>query len=237
MELTLQSRAGGAVVTLGLDTPARTRQAWAKEELPPLLPGMTAFGVLESNQGEQAGQPLLIRAIRPLGGRQEWTLQVVPSEPNLEHTLTWHIPNARRRWRITLENPVTGERVDMRRQAAYRFTPGGVQTLRVVLEPESLLPVRIVGVQVNATRGDVISIRYQLTSEATVRAEIRSARGETLRLLQPARAASSGIQSLTWNGRDSQERALPPGTYLLQIEAIDSEGRVARAVAPILLTR
>jgi hypothetical protein len=237
MELTLQSRAGGAVVTLGLDSPARTRQAWAKEELPPLLPGMTAFGVLESNQDEQAGQPLLIRAIRPLGGRQEWTLQVVPSEPNLEHTLTWHIPNARRRWRITLENPITGERVDMRRQAAYRFTPGGVQTLRVVLEPESLLPVRIVGVQVNATRGDVISIRYQLTSEATVRAEIRSARGETLRLLQPARAASSGIQSLTWNGRDSQERALPPGTYLLQIEAIDSEGRVARAVAPILLTR
>jgi len=230
MELTLQSRAGGAIVTLGLDSPARTRHAWAKEELPPLLPGMPAFGVLE-------GERLLIQDTRPLGRRQEWTLQVVPSEPNLEHTLTWHIPNARRSWRITLENPVTGERIDMRRQAAYRFTPGGVQTLRVVLEPESHLPVRIVGVQVSATRGSAINIRYQLTGEATVRAEIRSARGETLRILQPSRAASTGIQSLTWNGRDSQERALPPGTYLLQIEAVDSEGRVARAVAPILLTR
>jgi hypothetical protein len=243
MELMLQSRAGGAVVTLGLDTPARTRHAWAKEELPPLLPGMTAFGVLEGErdsyvgQGRHAGLPLLIRDIRPLGRRHEWMLQVVPSEPNLEHTLTWHISNARRRWRITLENPVTGERIDMRRQVAYRFTPGGVQTLRVVLEPESHLPVRIVGVHVSATRGNAISIRYQLTGEATVRAEIRSARGETLRILQPSRAASTGTQSLTWNGRDSQERALPPGTYLLQIEAVDGEGRVARAVAPILLTR
>jgi hypothetical protein len=230
MELTLQSRAGGAVVTLGLDSLVRTRHAWAKEVLPPLLPGMPAFGVPE-------GEHLLIQDTRPLGRRQEWTLQVIPSEPNLEHTLTWHIPNTRRSWRITLENPVTGERIDMRRQAAYRFTPGTVQTLRVVLEPSASMPVRIVGVQVSATRGSAISIRYQLTGEATVRAEIRSARGETLRILQPSRAASTGTQTLIWNGRDSQERALPPGSYLLQIEAIDNEGRVARAVAPILLTR
>ncbi|MCS7066049.1 MAG: hypothetical protein NZL85_07230, partial [Fimbriimonadales bacterium] len=234
MDLTLQSPAGGAVVTLGLDTPTRTRQARSKEEAPPALPGMTAFGILE---GEVPHAPMLIQDTRPLGGRQVWTLRVVPGEPNLEHTLTWRVPNTRRTWRITLENPITGERIDMRRHAAYRFTPGGAQTLRVVLEPASPMPVRIVGVQATATRGNTFTVRYQLTGEATVRAEIRSARGETLRLLQPSRAVSAGVQSLTWNGRDSQERALPPGSYLLQIEAVDSEGRVARTVTPILLTR
>lgn len=234
MDLTLQSPAGGAVITLGLDTPTRARRAWAKAEAPPALPGMTAFGVLTS---EASAEPLLIQDTRPLGGRQVWTLQVIPGEPNREHTLTWRIPNMRRAWRALLENPVTGERIDMRRQAAYRFTPGGAQTLRVVLEPTSQLPVRIVGVQATATRGNIFTIRYQLTGEATVRAEIRSARGETLRILQPSRAVSAGVQSLVWNGRDSQERALPPGSYLLQIEAVDTEGRTARVVTPILLTR
>ncbi len=230
MDLTLQSPVGGAVITLGLDTPARTRRTWTYVEAPPPLPGMTAFGV-------QQGEQLLIQDIRPLGARQVWTLKLVPGESNREHTLTWRIPNARRAWRITLENPVTGERIDMRRQSAYRFTPGGAQTLRVVLEPESRLPVRIVGMQVLATRSNTVTVRYQLTGEATVRAEIRSARGETLRVIQPARAISAGSQSLTWNGRDSQERALPPGTYMLHIEAVDSEGRIVRVATPILLTR
>ncbi len=231
MELALQSRAGGGVVTLGLDTPPRTRSRWAKAEAPPALPGMTAFAILGENQQQ------LLQDTRTLGTRQQWSLQVVPAEPNSEHTLTWRIPPARRRWRIVLENPVTGERVDMRRQSAYRFTPGGAQVLRITLEPESHLPPRIVGVQVSATRGSAVTIRYQLTADATVRAEVRSMRGETLRVLQPSRAAGAGVQSLTWNGRDSQERALPPGSYLLLLEAVDSEGRIARATAPIVLTR
>ena len=237
MELTLQSPAGGAVVTLGLDTPARTRHAWAKLEAPPAMPGMIAFGILANETPPWHEATLLIQDTRPLGHRQVWVLQVVPGEANREHTLTWHIPNARRSWRITLENPVTGERIDMRRQAAYRFTPAGAQSLRVVLEPDNRLPVRIVGVQAIPTRGNQFTIRYQLTGEATVRAEIRSVRGETLRVLQPSRAVRAGAQSLTWNRRDSQERALPPGSYLLHIEAVDSEGRVARSATPILLTR
>lgn len=80
-------------------------------------------------------------------------------------------------------------------------------------------------------------MQFQLTGEATLRAEIRSARGETLRVLTPSRAAGAGMQTLTWNGRDTSERALPPGTYMAYIEAIDSDGRIARATTPILLTR
>lgn len=232
MDLILQSPVGGGIATLGMDNAARTRSYAYNHDAPPSLPGMSAFGVLND-----AGQRLL-QAVKPTTGRQEWTLQVVPAEPNREHTLTWRIPSTTpKRWRITLENPTTSERVDMRQREFYRFTPAEAQTLRVVVEPSVAAPVRITNLTASVSRGGQTTLQFQLTGEATLRAEIRSARGETLRVLTPSRAAGAGMQTLTWNGRDTSERALPPGTYMAYIEAIDSDGRIARATTPILLTR
>ncbi|CUU34183.1 FlgD Ig-like domain-containing protein [Armatimonadetes bacterium GXS] len=232
MMLSLQSRAGGGVITLGLDSRASSRSAKWDSEMPPLLPDMLGFGVVSESGALQ------MRSVRPLGGRQVWELRVLPAEPESEHTLTWNLPpNTARRWRITLEDPTTGNRVDMRRQSFYRFVPSEGRTLRVVVEPSVAAPVRITQVRVAPTRGGNFTIEYQLTGEASVKAEIRSARGEVVRILQPARATRAGVQTLVWNGRDQQERALPPGAYQLHLEAIDADGRVARAVTPILLTR
>lgn len=232
MELILQSPVGGGVATLGLDNAVRTRAYAYLHDAPPALPGMSLFGV------QEAGERLLTQSVKPSTGRQEWTLQIVPAEPNREHTLTWRIPKSTpRRWRIYLENPVIGERIDMRQREFYRFNPVEAQTLRVAIEPSVAVPVRITNLAATTTRGGQAIIQFQLTGEATVRAEIRSMRGETVRVLQPSRAAGVGVQSLTWNGRDSQERALPPGHYMAYIEAVDSEGRVARATTPIVITR
>ncbi len=231
MELVLQSRSGGAITTLGIDPSARSRSALLNVDAPPSLPGMPTFGV-------QSSDGVRWQEVRPNVGRQEWTLTVVPGEPNTEHTLSWRLPEGTtRRWRLVLEDPITGERVDMRQRDFYRFSPAESHTLRVVLEPNASMPVRITNLQVTTTRGNQVAVRYQLTGDASVRAEIRSASGQTLRVLQPTRSAGAGTHSLTWNGRDQQERALPPGTYLLHIEAVDAEGRIARATNPILLTR
>ncbi|MCS7300081.1 MAG: hypothetical protein NZ556_00800 [Fimbriimonadales bacterium] len=232
MELILQSPVGGGVAILGLDQAVRTRAYAYNHDAPPTLPGMSAFGV-RSEDGR-----LLTHAVKPPAGRQEWTLLVAPAEPNREHTLSWRVPsNTPRRWRIYLENSITGERVDMRQREFYRFTPAQAQTLRVVIEPSVAAPVRILNLSATATRGGQATIQFQLTGEATVRAEIRNARGEVVRTLQPSRAAGAGVQSLSWNGRDQHERALPPGSYMAYIEAVDSDGRVARATTPIILTR
>lgn len=232
MELVLQSPVGGGVVTLGLDNAVRTRSHAYNHDAPPALPGMSAFGVQTENGN------LLTQAVQPNTGRQEWTLQVAPAEPNREHTLSWRIPShTPRRWRVYLENPITGERVDMRQREFYRFTPATAQTLRVAIEPNLAAPVRITNLAATTTRGGGATIQFQLTGEATVRAEIRNARGQVVRLLQPNRAAGAGVQSLSWNGRDQQERALPPGSYMAHIEAVDSDGRIARATTPIVITR
>lgn len=232
MELSLQSPRGGAILTIGLDPAGRTRAAALNAEMPPLLPDMMGFG------SRTPSGTLLLTDIRPASGRQTWELEVAPAEPNTEHTLTWQLPsNTARRWRLVLENPTTGERVDMRQQTFYRLTPSERQTLRIVLDPTPQSALRILNLQVSASRGNAITVHYTLTADATVRAEIRSARGETLRVLQPGRATRSGSQSLVWNGRDAQERVLPPGTYQLHIQATDSEGRTVRAFTPIILTR
>lgn len=232
IDLTLQSRAGGSVLTLGLDPNARTRSALWNTEMPPLLPDMLGFGIVDSSGGLQ------MQSVRPFGGRQEWQLQITPAEPNTEHTLTWNLPaNTARIWRIWLEDPATHNRIDMRQRSFYRFTPSESQVLRVVVEPTLTTTVRIAQVRVAPTRGGNFSIEYQLTADASVRAEIRAPSGEVLRVLQPTRATRAGTQSLHWNGRDQQERALPPGTYQLHIEAVDSDGRVVRHATPILLVR
>ncbi|MDW8105992.1 MAG: FlgD immunoglobulin-like domain containing protein [Armatimonadota bacterium] len=232
MEVALQSPVGGGVVVLGLDNTARVRSHADSQALPPALPGMSVFGIREGD-GE-----LLAQAVKPVGTRQEWTLLIAPAEPNREHTLTWQLPETTpRRWRLYLENPATGERVDMRQRTFYRFTPAKAQTLRVVLEPALATPVRIVNLSTTVSRSGQATIQFQLTGEATWRAEVRSLRGEVVRILQPSQASRAGIQSIVWNGRDTHERALPPGTYLVQIEATDAEGRVARATTTIVLTR
>jgi hypothetical protein len=228
----LQSPLGGGVATVGIDGAARTRSYAYNHDAPPALPGMSAFGVLDD-----AGQRLL-QSVKPPSGRQEWTLQVAPAEPNREHTLTWRVPpSTPKRWHITLENPITGERVDMRQREFYRFTPAEAQTLRVVVEPSVAAPVRIINLAASVSRGGQATLQFQLTGEATLRAEIRTARGETIRVLTPsARGGRRRAEPyLEWTRRQRTRAA--PGTYMAYIEAVDSEGRVARATIPILLTR
>lgn len=232
MQILAQSPVGGGSITLGLEPTARTRATHPELELPPALPGMGMFGIV----GER--NTLLAQSVKPVGRRQEWTLQLVPAEPNREHTLTWQIPETTpRRWQIYLENPATGERINMRQHATYRFTPTGAHTLRVVVELGAGTTVRILNLRAAVSRSGQATVQFQLTGDATWRAEIRTLQGETVRVLQSGQASRAGTHSLVWNGRDSEGRALPPGTYLVQVEATDSEGRIARATTTLILTR
>ncbi|MFN7161444.1 MAG: hypothetical protein ACK4NB_00100 [Fimbriimonadales bacterium] len=45
------------------------------------------------------------------------------------------------------------------------------------------------------------------------------------------------MNTVAWNLRDDQGRAVPPGTYQVQVEARTEDGQVARATRPLVLTR
>jgi len=61
--------------------------------------------------------------------------------------------------------------------------------------------------------------------------------GRVIRTLEQSRSRNAGIQQVVWDGRDQQGRALPPGAYTLVITAETTEGQVARATTPVVLTR
>lgn len=235
--LDLSTMNGGQQVSvaLGLDPRARNDYDSMDVESPPAFTDMLRLGIEQPSWGRAAGT--YRRDVRSPHARQEWEITVRPLQPDETHILRWQMPNTNRRWRVTLYDPTTGEKIDMRTKHEYRFVPGSVRRLTVITEPVNRVPVQIVNLQTTVTRGSGVQAQFSLTGAATVRAEVRSMQGKSLRVLQPSRSAGAGVHSLTWNGRDTQERALPPGTYMLHVEATDEEGRVARAVRPVILAR
>ena len=49
----------------------------------------------------------------------------------------------------------------------------------------------------------------------------------------PVRTLPRGVNTLLWSGRSNAGSAAPKGRYLLTIEALSVDGRIARAVAPL----
>jgi len=109
----------------------------------------------------------------------------------------------------TEDHPVTiGAAVD----AAERGTGSGLELGPAVPSP--------------SRRG--CTLRYALTREGTVRAEVLDARGRRVRRLDGL-ARTPGEHRLAWDGRDDAGRLLPPGVYLVRVES-QGEARVQRAI-------
>jgi len=175
--------------------------------------------------------------IQPATRSASWEFTVESSQPNREVTLRW--PDAQqlpRAANLVLLNLETGERRYLRTSGAYTFRTNGSGVSRFRLEMASsggLL--RIQQVQVQSGRGGQHAIAFQLTGDATVQVNILSG-GKVVRQLLN-QATRSGVQQASWDGRDQSGIALPPGTYTVEIRAVSEDGQVARATAPLVLTR
>jgi len=98
------------------------------------------------------------------------------------------------------------------------------------------LPTRllITGLTAQATRGGQVVASFSLNRAAQVRATLRTMSGQTVQMM-PARAATRGLNTLIVTGE--QLRHAPPGTYLLEIEALADDGAFTRASMPLVITR
>lgn len=176
--------------------------------------------------------------IQPATRSARWEFVVETSQPNREVTLRW--PDAQqlpRAANLVLVNLDTGERRYLRTTGAYTFRTGatGVSRFRLEMASSGGL-LRIQQVQVNSGRGTQHTIAFQLTGDATVQVNILSG-GKVVRQLLNQATRSAGMQQAVWDGRDQGGVALPPGAYTIEIRAVSEDGQVARATAPIILTR
>ncbi|MFN3689800.1 MAG: carboxypeptidase regulatory-like domain-containing protein, partial [Fimbriimonadales bacterium] len=165
-------------------------------------------------------------------------IQPATRQPNREVTLRWpDAPQLPRAANLVLVNLDTGERRYLRTTSAYTFrtNANGVSRFRLEMTSSGRL-LRIQQVQVSSGRGTQHTIAFQLTGDATVQVNILSG-GKVVRQLLNQATRSAGVQQATWDGRDQSGVALPPGAYTIEIRAVSEDGQVARATAPLILTR
>jgi hypothetical protein len=177
---------------------------------------------------------------RATSGRVEWTFQVETPLPRTEVVLTWeNLRQVSGDGELILIDESTKTRWPLRTQRAYRFVSGdqGEQRrFRLLFLPGQRRRLGVRNLQVQPLRGSGWSIEYELTQAATVRLRLKGLSGrlwrdETLGL-QPA-----GRQRHTWRLQDERGRPLPPGVYLLEVEAETPDHRRARAVRQVLIPR
>jgi hypothetical protein len=184
------------------------------------------------------GTPMM-QEIRPLANRQQFDL-LVEAGAGEEVTLTFpNLNTVPQGYRLRLTDLNTGRTVDLRTTPEYRFVSTGRTRLQITVERAARTGALITSVHVSsAGRGaNSVSISYVLADNAQTSIQILGADGRTIATLQRGRAATRGVNTVSWNLRDDQGRAVPPGTYQVQVEARTEDGQTARAVRPLVLTR
>ncbi len=167
-----------------------------------------------------------------------WEFTVETTQPNREITLRW--PNIHllpRSANLVLVDLQTGARRYLRTTGSYTFRSpqNGVSRFRIELASSAGL-LRIGNVQVTGGRGNQRTITFTLTGEASVEVSVLAG-GRVVRQLLTSAGRSAGVQQVSWDGRDQNGIALPPGTYTVEIRAVSEDGQVARAATTIILTR
>jgi hypothetical protein len=211
------------------------RSAGDIEEPPTPLPDRPVnLVILKSGTGAP-----LMQEIRPLANRQQFDL-LVEATAGEEVALTFpNLNTVPQGYRLRLTDLNTGRTVDVRTTPEYRFVSTGRTRLQLTVERAARTGALITSVNVgSAGRGaNSVSISYVLADNAQTSIQILGSDGRTIANLHRGRAATRGVNTVSWNLRDDQGRAVPPGTYQVQVEARSEDGQTARAVRPLVLTR
>ncbi|GIV07608.1 MAG: hypothetical protein KatS3mg017_0810 [Fimbriimonadales bacterium] len=211
------------------------RSAGDIEEPPTPLPERPVnLTILKSGTGAP-----LMQEIRPLANRQQFDLQV---EAAMGEEVTLTFPNLNavpQGYRLRLTDLNTGRTVDLRTTPEYRFVSTGRARLQLSVERAARTGALITNLSVGAAGRGVnsISITYVLADNAQTSIQILGADGKPIANLHRGRAATRGVNTVAWNLRDDQGRAVPPGTYQVQLEARTDDGQTARMARPLVLTR
>lgn len=161
---------------------------------------------------------------------------VVYSEHAQPVTLQWTTAEPSRGVELALRDLTSGSVLSLSRSNTYTYhpTPQETRVFEIVRTPRVRTPLIIsqVSVQVNRSTG-VSNIALTINQPASVQVSLEDARGQVL--YQAVRNASRGAN--TFVVAAEQLRQLPPGAYLMKVEAQTENGDHARRAVPVVLTR
>jgi len=94
----------------------------------------------------------------------------------------------------------------------------------------------LAGVNAMQVNDQCVNVVYSLTATADVMVEVRNIAGRMVRTI-PCGTASAGINTATWNLRNSAGAPVPAGTYLCTVTARNEDGTQASAVRTVSVRR
>jgi len=203
--------------------------------IPPGSPGEKAARCLSLLSN---GAPLAVE-IRQ-GGKSTETFDLV-ARPGANQALTLSWPDMRampRDLSMTLIDVQTGTRTSMRTASTYAIQgdrDGAERKLQVVVQKGELDPLAITGLMAEATRGAGCRVSFRLSKAAHTSARVLNAAGRVVAQPETMEARTAGANTLEWDGRSTTGSVVPPGTYLLELEAVDDEQQRTRAVRTVNL--
>ncbi len=188
----------------------------------------------------------------PATGVKTWNMAVRSSKANDSVTLSWNSisRDVPRNYTLTLIDPATNKRVNMRSAASHivNVGPTGTQNVQIVAEPVS----RGSRVQITAfdvlTSGDAsratrsANIHFTLTRAASqMSINVLNGRGQIIRQLNnlSTRDAEGGAATGTalWDLKTQQGTTVSAGQYNVELQVQTEDGQRARRVQPLVITR
>jgi len=161
---------------------------------------------------------------------------VVYSEHAQPVTLQWTTAEPSRGVELALRDLTSGSVLSLSRSNTYTYhpTPQETRVFEIVRTPRVRTPLIISQVSVQVSRSTGVSnITMTVNQPASVQVSLEDARGQVL--YQAVRNASRGAN--TFVVAAEQLRQLPPGAYLMKVEAQTENGDHARRAVPVVLTR
>jgi hypothetical protein len=138
---------------------------------------------------------------------------------------------------LWLVDTVTGKRLYLRTQQAYRFVPqSGEQErrLKVIAEIGNERPLRVLGLKATPLRGRGMSIQFTLTKAAQTQVELLTLTGRWIAVVESGQNRGAKLHQIFWQGRGTGEVSLPSGMpCLVRLLATDEEGRQVQATTVV----
>ncbi|RMG24061.1 MAG: hypothetical protein D6724_07030 [Armatimonadetes bacterium] len=208
---------------------------------PPAMPGSQI--ALSLSREDESGNPTLwAQDVRENQGRATYTVKFFANRAGT-FAISWpNIAQVPRNVRLMLRDPQTGQTRDLRTNSAYTFTMGepGERTFLVTVEPGTAARPVIGGVQIVSDSRDVnsaVTIQYSISTSAQVTVRILSPSGQEVYTALRGRSSDAGSNSVVWNKRDNNGRAVAPGNYIVEILAETADGQRARVTRPVIVVR
>ncbi|MER3472923.1 MAG: hypothetical protein C4335_02570 [Armatimonadota bacterium] len=187
---------------------------------------------------------LAVDVRRNVGAKQVYTFEVLTDMPNTPVTLSWpNVAKISRKFEMVLVDLDANVRRVLTSLPSYTYNSGvngGARRFQIIVQPRVRTAAVISNVRLAQTRsagGARVQIAYTLNTEASVAVQITDASGKPIRALQAGQAAGRGVNSVTWDGRNSAGIAVPAGAYMVKIIATTEDGQTASVVQPVVLTR